>query len=103
MCINELVSIINHKQYEIVKLKTQNKALLKQNTALLKQNKALLKQNKALLKQNTALLKQNKALLSVETLKNNEILILKLHIQKLKKLKLINGFKSKYTIQLFPQ
>ena len=75
MCINELVSIINHKQYEIIKLKTQNKALLK----------------------------QNKELLSVETLKNNEILILKLHIQKLKKLKLINGFKSKYIIQLFPQ
>jgi len=79
MCINELVSIINHKQYEIIKLKTQNKALLKQNKELLKQNKELL---------------------SVETLKNNEILILKLHIQKLK---LINGFKLKYTIQLFPQ
>ena len=75
MCINELVSIINHKQYEIIKLKTQNKALLK----------------------------QNKELLSVETLKNNEILRLKFHIQKLKKLKLINGFKSKYIIQLFPQ
>ena len=82
MCINELVSIINHKQYEIIKLKTQNKALLKQNKELLKQNKELL---------------------SVETLKNNEILRLKFHIQKLKKLKLINGFKSKYIIQLFPQ
>ena len=75
MCINELVSIINHKQYEIIKLKTQNKELLI----------------------------QNKELLSVETLKNNEIFILKFHIQKLKKLKLINGLKSKYTIQLFPQ
>ena len=92
MCITKLVNIINQKQSEIIKLKTYNNKIVKE----------LLNQNKELLKKNKELLKKNKELLSVETLKNNEILNLKINIQQLKKIKLINGIKSKYTIQLFP-